>query len=93
MFRVTLAESASHLKSMYDKLGKKVDQARPFYETLNQTEHVRYDFMLFIKGLKIYPVYLISLQLFFERKKLVALDVSLSSASKVPVISYYIIPH
>ena len=41
MFRLTLAESASHLKSMYDKLGKKVDQARPFYETLNQTEHVR----------------------------------------------------
>ncbi|CAB4029696.1 SH3 domain-binding 5-like isoform X1, partial [Paramuricea clavata] len=40
MFRLTLAESASHLKSLYDKLGKKVDQARPYYETLNQTEHV-----------------------------------------------------
>ena len=42
MFRLTLAESASHLKSLYDKLGKKVDQARPYYETLNQTEHVRF---------------------------------------------------
>lgn len=41
MFRLTLAESASHLKSLYDKLGKKVDQARPYYETSNQTEHVR----------------------------------------------------
>ncbi len=43
MFRLTLAESASHLKSLYDKHGKKVDQARPYYETLNQTEHVRHN--------------------------------------------------
>jgi hypothetical protein len=51
MFRLTLAESASHLKSLYDKLGKKVDQARPYYETLNQTEHVR---LIYLKKLKIY---------------------------------------
>ena len=40
-FRLTLAESASYLKLLYDKLGKKVDQARPYYEALHQTNHVR----------------------------------------------------
>lgn len=40
IFRRTLVESASHLKLLYDKLGKKVDQARPYYEALHQTNHV-----------------------------------------------------
>ncbi|XP_046846953.1 SH3 domain-binding protein 5-like [Xenia sp. Carnegie-2017] len=39
-FRITMAKSASHLTSLNDKLGKKVDQARPYYEAKTQTEQV-----------------------------------------------------